>query len=63
MGLTPLVAEAGDLICIPFGARVPFILRPTDDYYLLVQECYFHGVMEGQAMGWSDTTGLEFKIR
>jgi hypothetical protein len=40
----------GDIVCILFGAGVPFILRPEDDHYLLVGECYVHGIMDGEAI-------------
>ena len=63
MGLTPLMGEAGDLICILFGGWGLFLLRSQDDHYLLVAECYVHGIMEGQAMEWRDTTDQEFKLR
>jgi hypothetical protein len=43
--LGPALAQPGDLICILFGAGVPFILRPDGDRHILVGECYVHGKM------------------
>lgn len=46
--LGPALAERGDSICILFGARVPFLLRPrpNGDGYILLGECYVHGKMK-----------------
>jgi hypothetical protein len=43
---------AGDLVCILFGGRVPYVLRPTEveGQYLLIGECYVDELMEGEAM-------------
>ncbi|CZR59900.1 related to heterokaryon incompatibility protein het-6 [Phialocephala subalpina] len=48
--LGPKALEAGDVICVLFGARVPFCLRPIGKRYLLVGECYVHGLMNGEAI-------------
>jgi hypothetical protein len=49
--LGPKVLEAGDVVCILFGGKMPFCLRPWGQHYLLVGECYVHGLMDGEAMG------------
>jgi hypothetical protein len=49
-GLGPEAMEEGDLCCILFGARVPFILRRVGHQYLLVGESYIHGVMRGEVI-------------
>ncbi len=50
--LGPAALEAGDVVCVLFGAKVPFCLRPIGGgRYLLVGECYVHGLMKGEAMG------------
>lgn len=41
---------AGDVVCVLFGNKVPFCLRPMGRRYLLVGECYVHGLMKGEAM-------------
>lgn len=45
--LGPKSMMPGDLICIFQGAKVPFCLRRFGTKYLLVGECYMHGVMDG----------------
>jgi hypothetical protein len=51
-GLGPRNLEKGDRVCILFGANVPFILRPEDDHYLLIGECYCHEMMFGEMIDW-----------
>ena len=43
-------AQAGDEIWLLFGGRVLYILRPRDDHFTFVGECYVHGYMSGEAM-------------
>lgn len=49
MGLGPDV-QGGDIVCIFFGAEVPFVIRPKDTYYELVGDAYVHGIMDGKVM-------------
>lgn len=49
--LGPESARPDDLLCLLFGAEVPFVLRRCNDDYLLVGEVYIHGVMDGEMMG------------
>lgn len=49
-GIGPKALVEGDICCILFGARVPYILRPLEDStYLLVGECYVRDIMLGEA--------------
>ncbi|KAK8850936.1 HET-domain-containing protein [Apiospora arundinis] len=48
--LCPELTEEGDLVVVFMGYQTPFILRPTGDEFLLVGECYVHGIMQGQAL-------------
>jgi hypothetical protein len=48
--LGPKVLRVGDVVCVLFGGKMPFCLRPQGRHYLLVGECYVHGVMGGEAM-------------
>lgn len=48
--LGPKVMEKGDIICVLFGGKMPFCLRPWRNQYLFVGECYVHGLMDGEAM-------------
>jgi hypothetical protein len=51
LGLGPLLLEPGNLVCIFFGANVPFILRKCQDSrYQLIGETYLHGIMDGEFM-------------
>ena len=58
IGLVPSGAMPGDLLCLFFGASVPFVLRPRADCrdgassgtYSLVGEAYIHGIMDGEAL-------------
>jgi Heterokaryon incompatibility protein (HET) len=50
MGIGPIVAEEGDMICILPGCNVPLLIRKEDDYYVLVGECFVWGLMDGEAM-------------
>ena len=55
-GLGPQAMLPGDMVCVLYGANVPFILRRCWDeekeqrYYLLVGECFVVGIMEGEAV-------------
>jgi hypothetical protein len=40
----------GDEVWILGGGQVPFLLRPTGKRYLFVENCYVHGVMEGEVI-------------
>ena len=43
-------AQIGDMICIPLGSAVPFVIRPSvEGMYNLIGECYVHGIMHGEA--------------
>ena len=48
--LGPKVSQPGDVVCVLFGGKLPFCLRPLGDRYLLVGECYVHGLMNGEAI-------------
>jgi hypothetical protein len=39
MGRGPKPMKKGDLVCIFYGGKVPFILRPWGDQYYLMGEC------------------------
>jgi hypothetical protein len=51
LGYVPSGSQIGDKVCILFGSAVPFILREDKDgFFMLVGECYVHGIMDGEAM-------------
>jgi hypothetical protein len=50
----PLSTQVGDLIFLPLGSAVPFVLRLSEsgrDEFELIGECYAHGIMKGEAVG------------
>lgn len=52
VGVGPKALEKGDIIVVPLGASVPFVLRKTDRQgkYTLVVDCFVHGIMYGEAI-------------
>ena len=59
VGLVPYDAVAGDSIVLIDGGAVPFVVRGCGDAerpYIttLVGECYIHGIMHGEAIGFGD---------
>jgi hypothetical protein len=53
----------GGMICMTFGAIVPFVLRKArEKWFELAGETYVHGIMDGQAMdiiwGWMKKTSV-----
>ena len=56
MGLFPRGTQLGDQICVFMGAPLPFVLRlqENSDSYLLIGECYVHGLMEGETLNMED---------
>ncbi|KAI4105746.1 MAG: hypothetical protein LQ339_003308 [Xanthoria mediterranea] len=47
-GLGPSAMRPGDICCILFGARVPYVIRRCDKAFELVGEGYIHGIMHGE---------------
>jgi hypothetical protein len=39
-----------DHICLILGCDVPLVLRPVEDHYELIGDCYVDGIMAGEAM-------------
>jgi hypothetical protein len=48
--LGPAALEEGDIVCVLYGCKMPFCLRPIGSRYILVGECYVHGLMKGEAL-------------
>jgi hypothetical protein len=64
LGWVPLNAESNDIICIFKWAITPFVLRPVDGgHYILIGECYMHGIMHGEALNGGGLIELLFNIR
>jgi hypothetical protein len=49
-GLVPSHSRVGDLLCILLGCDVPVVLRPVDNLYIFVGECYIHRLMQREAI-------------
>jgi hypothetical protein len=67
IGLAPMAAEVEDVVVVLHGCSVPVVLRlikEGGEGWLLVGECYVHGMMDGEAMeGRVETEAEEFEIR
>lgn len=51
-GLASQASQPGDQVCVFFGTKTPFILRPVEnkDTFLLISDAYLDGVMWGEAL-------------
>lgn len=62
VGIGPRIVAEGDVICILFGAELPFVIRPQGaEAYFVLGECYIGRLMRGEAVQKisSPSTGLE----
>jgi hypothetical protein len=51
IGCVPKAVVAGGIICVLYGDRTPYALRPSGrGRYTLIGECFVHGLMDGEAM-------------
>jgi hypothetical protein len=62
IGLAPHDIQAGDIICVFLGGKVPFSLRKKDESYTLVDETYLHGFMDGEAIDLLEQSALNRTI-
>jgi hypothetical protein len=46
----------GDLIAILFGCSTPIVIRPLGSYFLVIGEAYVHGLMDGEALEWLESS-------
>jgi hypothetical protein len=51
-GLVPEESKRRDSLCLIYGCSVPVVMRPTPNgnHWLLVGECYIHGIMNGELL-------------
>jgi hypothetical protein len=55
--------QAGDVVVVLYGGRTPFLLRRKDDgTWILVGECYVHGMMNGEVFDLDGVEEEEFAI-
>ncbi|MCJ1460505.1 hypothetical protein MMC28_010887 [Mycoblastus sanguinarius] len=50
MGLGHPRMQPGDKVCVFMGGAVPWVIRQEGEEYVLIGECYVHGLMDGEAM-------------
>ena len=52
LGMAPIKAKKGDIICVLFGCSVPLLLRQRHslEEYEFIGECYLDGYMNGEAL-------------
>ncbi|KAI1349839.1 heterokaryon incompatibility protein-domain-containing protein [Xylaria sp. FL0043] len=50
MGTAPAAARIGDQIGLLLGCSMPLVLRKAGDGWLVIGECYVHGVMDGEVL-------------
>ena len=62
IALGPPNTEAGDVICILHGSKVPLVLRHQDDKWRLIGQCYVDGVMFGEAVTWAEDEADSFEL-
>jgi hypothetical protein len=43
-------AVDGDLICVFWGAQMPFVICKVGEHHVLVGQCYVQRLMRGQGM-------------
>lgn len=64
LGYVSSESQIGDKICIPFGSAAPYIVRENKEgVFMLVGECYVHGIMDGEAMKERDMESLSRDIQ
>ncbi|ROW04628.1 hypothetical protein VPNG_07397 [Cytospora leucostoma] len=68
VGMAPVRARKGDVVCVLFGCSVPVALREREGrgadgrVYELIGECYLDGFMDGEALGMGKQTH-DFRIQ
>ena len=65
LGLAPMSAKVGDIICVFAGGRVPYVIRETQDgsiYFNFIGDCYVHGMMHGEVVASESSTWKEIGL-
>jgi hypothetical protein len=50
IGVGPPTVQKGDKICILLGCDIPLIIRPIDNHYIVVGDCFVYGIMKGEVI-------------
>lgn len=62
MGVFPERTQVGDVIVIILGATKPFGFRQVGNAYIIIGECYVHGIMDGELININEgTEAVEIK--
>jgi hypothetical protein len=51
LGMAPSRSQAGDVVVVLYGGKVPYVLRPipgNPDHFELIGACYWDGIMDGE---------------
>ena len=62
MALVSNQAKEDDVLCTFFGGTSLYLLRPKGDEYLLMGECYVHGLMDGEVLQLVQRGEAEMKL-
>ncbi|KAI9757338.1 MAG: hypothetical protein M1815_001425 [Lichina confinis] len=64
IGLFPRGSKQGDVISVPPESHIPFLIRECSGGhgYVLVGECYVHGIMKGEAFQLLETPAQEIVL-
>ncbi|KAF4631121.1 hypothetical protein G7Y89_g7008 [Cudoniella acicularis] len=66
LGIGARNAKAGDHVCVFYGGKLPFLLRPAGAQWIFMEACYMNDVMHGEAIEELETGKLTpewFEIR
>jgi hypothetical protein len=63
VGMGPAAMAKGDIVCVLYGGRVPYILRLREDHYELIGKCYLHGFMQGEVVNMKCRKPEWFELR
>jgi hypothetical protein len=58
IGVAPCAAQEGDVVCVMHGCKVPVVLRPEGQRFLLIGDAHLDNFMSGAAFG-SREAGFE----
>ena len=66
IGLGPLAAQAGDIVCVLEGHKAPVLLRRRGSHYTFVGDCDVVGIMNGEVLeavkrGEAEITEIELR--
>ena len=60
-GLCPAESRSGDILVVLWGRNIPVVLRPVEEMYNFVGQCYVHGWMHGKAVREVEAGRLDMK--